>query len=141
MRDTYYVGFDPLSGRWSASSPAPAFDKKAWVFKVCARSDKQALLLAKDQYQKMMEPLSAEQLRLAHHLLMKLKRSPLCGEHLMMMDVPQHFIPAARELAKQGLLPAMHTDELMINIASAGWKALTAHLRNQDAPADLAQAC
>lgn len=142
MKETFFVAYDPVSRLWDHRPIAPEFPDECWVFNVSARNGHEALQKGFEKYKELTADLSGDQMRVAQTLARQVNRVARQPSDVLMIDIPQHLIRAARTLEQTGFFKIAHSEEALIVLSSAGWKALAQHAEKQrslDQESDYAQ--
>ena len=131
MKETYFVGFDPVSKLWDAQPITPDFPEECWVYKVIARNGHEALVAGLAKHQALVAELSPTELRVAQAIVRQVNRIDRNPNDILMIDIPQKSLAGAQTLANRGFFTLAHQEEALIQISSAGWKAMAGHIEKQ----------
>lgn len=126
MKETYHVGYDPDMKLWDAQRVTHNFDPSMTVFKVTARNEHDAVQQGLNLYQKMMAQPSDKELKLIAHIVKQVGKQKRGHDDVMMVEAPISLIDTAREMERKGFFRMAYQDEIIVNMASAGWKCMSA---------------
>jgi hypothetical protein len=129
MRDTFFVGFDPALKLWDATPITHSYTQDAWVFRVAARNEHEAILLGLQQYTELTAPQCADTTKLFQHVGTQVAKQSRLFHELMIVDIPQGLLPVAKNASEKGFFNLSGSEELVISLASSGWKAIELHLQ------------
>ena len=124
MKETYYVGFDPEQKRWDASPVTHEFTENIWVFRTQARNTADALAKGVDQYRELIAQPSPDEASLMKHIVNQVQKQIRTSFERMVIEVPSGLSNQAVGMAKRGFFDAVHGDEIILDMNSAGWKAI-----------------
>lgn len=124
MKETYYVGFDPAIKQWDASPITHEFDENTWVFKTQARSAPDALAKGVDKYRELMIPPCVNETAVIKHIVKQVGKQARTSYERMIIEIPAALAESVSTMAKRGFFDAIHGDEIVLEMNSAGWKAI-----------------
>lgn len=133
MRETYYASFDPDAKKWYAEPVTHDFPDNHWVFRVIARSEPDALLKGLECYKTLtVIPPDAELdvLRCIAGQVRQLKR---VASETLIIQIDERLVDVAQKLAEKGFFSMANSDEIILNLSSAGWKAIEGHVAKRPA--------
>lgn len=128
MKETYYAGYDPKHNIWDATPITHNFTDEAWVFRVTARSEDEAIDLAKAKLSAFQAPPSPSEKGLFRHIEGQVKRLSRTYHELMIIEVPPALIDQARKSSDLGFFRLANNDEILLDTSSVGWKAIEKHI-------------
>jgi hypothetical protein len=129
MRDTFFVGFDPTLKLWDATPITHTYAPEAWVFKVAARDQHEAILLGLKQYVGMTGPQCEETSKLFQHVGQQVTKVSRLLHELLIVEIPPNLITVAKSASDKGFFNFSGSEEVVVSLASVGWKAIEHHLR------------
>jgi hypothetical protein len=134
MKDTYYAGYDPRMKMWSATPITHDFSDDAWVFKVAARNEHEALLKGLEQYQLMAAPIRESDKRFFQFLTVQVGKLSRLLHESMIIEVPFLYLEHAKRAANLGLFQLVNNDEILLNLSEVGWKVIQHHVQKTKKP-------
>lgn len=142
MRETYYASFDPDAKQWYAEPVTHEFPDHHWVFRVIARSEADALLKGLECYKTLTVIPTDAELDLLRIIAGQVRQLRRVASDTLIIQIDERLVKVANELAEKGFFSMANSDEIILNIGSAGWKAIEGHVAKRPArryePMDLA---
>lgn len=142
MRETYYASFDPEANEWFAEPVTHDFPDNHWVFRVIARSEADAVLKGLECYKSLTVIPPDNELGLLRSIAGQVRQLKRVASETLIIQVDQRLVNVAQKLAEKGFFSMANSDEIILNISSAGWKAIEGHVVKRPArryePMDLA---
>lgn len=129
MRDTFFVGYDPTLKLWDATPITHSYAQDAWVFRVAARNEHEAILMGLQQYTGMVGPQCEETSKLFQHVGAQVAKLSRLLHELMIVEIPPNLINVAKTASDKGFFNFSGNEEVVINLGSVGWKAIEHHLK------------
>jgi hypothetical protein len=130
MRDTFFVGYDPALKLWDATPITHTYAPDAWVFRVAARDEHEAILLGLQQYAGMVGPQCDDTSKLFQHVGQQVAKLSRLLHELLIVEVPPNLINVAKTASDKGFFNFSGNEEVVINLASVGWKAIEHHIKS-----------
>lgn len=142
MRETYYASFDPDAKQWYAEPVTHDFPDNHWVFRVIARSEADAVLKGLECYKTLTVIPSDAELDLLRIIAGQVRQLKRVASETLIIQLDQRFVPVAQKLSEYGFFSMANSDEIILNLSSAGWKAIEGHVAKRPTrryePMDLA---
>jgi hypothetical protein len=131
MKETWFVAYDPTTTLWDAKPIAPDYPDDCWLYKVFAKNGHEALKFGFDKHKILLAELSTPELRVAQSIVRQVNRVERNPGDVLMIDIPQKSLAGAQSLSERGFFTLAHQEEALIQISSAGWKAMSEHVEKQ----------
>lgn len=127
MRETYYASFDPDANEWYAEAVTHEFPESHWVFRVTARSEPDALLKGLECYKALTVIPEDAELELIKSIAGQVNQLKRVASDTLIIQIGERLIDVAQGLAAKGFFSMANSDEIILNLNSAGWKAIEGH--------------
>lgn len=128
MKETWYAAYCPTTLLWDAKPIVPDFPDDCWIYKTSARNGHEALKQGFDQHAALLTELSPTELKVAQLIVRQVTRVDREASAILMIDIPLKYHSGAETMAERGFFTLAHQEEVLIQTASAGWKALQQHV-------------
>lgn len=128
MRETYYASFDPDSKHWYTEAVTHDFPNKYWTFRVFARSEAEAVLKGMECYKTLTVIPPDAELDLLRCIAGQVRQLKRVASETLIIQIEERMVDVAQALADRGFFSMANSDEIILNISSAGWKAIEGHV-------------